>query len=389
MRTQDHSEALAFRTVGGRNVVFSEYRQKLFELNDVAAFIWCRLQDGLQPQAIAAEMAAKGIDLAIATSFIRKSLTQWRRVGLIDRGLNGAGDRNDISIAPRRLSEAATPSRRRRKTANGPQQSLVVAGLAIEIAYSSDQIAAAITPTFRHLECDRIVPQVRLAAIEDDGRVILLRDDREVLSCRRNEIVPTLKWQLTEEVLSLGRYEIVLHAACVVRNGAALLMFGAPGTGKTTLCLALVDAGMGFAGDDVTLVHPGGRAQGVPLPPALKRGAWSFAQQLGLDLDQVPAHQRLDRKLVKFVVPGQVWTEALPIRGFIMLDRHATHRAALTPLDRIDALRKALAEAFMPHRKLSTSAFDSLVAGLSAAECYALSYADYADAVALLERTFR
>jgi hypothetical protein len=350
-------------------LVFSPNSQKLFELNDVAAFIWCRLQDGLPPNAVAAEMVSKGIDLATANLFVRRSIVKWRRWGLIPDGFSDARHRCDALI--------------------GPRQSILVAGLAIEIAYSSDQIAASIAPIFRHLECDRTVPQIRLEVIEAEGQIHVFRNENRVQSCGRGDIVPSLKWRLTEELLSLGRYEIVLHAACLVRNGAALLIFGAPGAGKSTLCLSLVAAGMGFAGDDLTLVHQGGLAQGIPFAATVKRGSWALAKQLGHKLDEIQAFRRLDGRHVKYVVPEHVWTDPLPIRWVIILNRHTRNPTVLTRLDEISALKTALSGAFEPKRRLSISSFDSLITGLSSADCYTLSYADCAAAAGLLERTCR
>ena len=182
--------------------------------------------------------------------------------------------------------------------------------------------------------------------------------------------------------------EIALHAACLVRNGAAMLVFGPPGAGKSTLCLNLLAAGMGFAADDLTLVHCGGLVQGVPFAPTVKRGAWALAKQLGYKLDD-ETFRRLDGKNVKYIVPERIWTAPLPIRWAVILDRHASNPTALNRIDEISALRTALSEAFEPNRTLSVSAFDSLISGLGSADCYTLSYADAAAAVGLLDRTCR
>ena len=361
-------ESPAFRTVAGRNLVFSPHSQRLFELNDVAAFIWCRLQDGVPPRTVASEMVVKGVDLTTATLFVEKSLLEWRRCGLISDDRSGLQNRCD---AP-----------------NGTRQSIAIAGLEIEIAYSSDQLAAFVSPTFRHLECDHAAPQVRLAAVEDKARIHLLRNGRRIQSCGRRDIVPSLKWRLTQELLSLCRYEIALHAACLVRNGAAMLVFGPPGAGKSTLCLNLLAAGMGFAADDLTLVHCGGLVQGVPFAPTVKRGTWALAQKLGYKLDD-ETFRRLDGKNVKYIVPERIWTAPLPIRWAVILDRHASNPTALNRIDEISALKTALSEAFEPNRTLSVSAFDSLISGLGSADCYTLSYADAAAAVGLLDRTCR
>ena len=82
-----------------------------------------------------------------------------------------------------------------------------------------------------------------------------------------------------------------------------MLVFGPPGAGKSTLCLNLLAAGMGFAADDLTLVHCGGLVQGVPFAPTVKRGAWALAKQLGYKLDD-ETFRRLDGKNVKYIVPG-------------------------------------------------------------------------------------
>ena len=73
-------------------------------------------------------------------------------------------------------------------------------------------------------------------------------------------------------MLERGTYELVFDAAALVRNGRMLLVSGHPGAGKTTLTLALVDAGFGFAGDDLALLNSEGRVTGVPFAPAIKAG---------------------------------------------------------------------------------------------------------------------
>ena len=93
-----------------------------FRVEQRHAFIWCRLQDGMPPATVASEMLVEGFDLATATLFVEKSLLQWRQCGLIPDDCSGSANRCD---AP-----------------NATRQSIAIAGLEIEIAYSSDQLAA-------------------------------------------------------------------------------------------------------------------------------------------------------------------------------------------------------------------------------------------------------
>ena len=59
----------------------------------------------------------------------------------------------------------------------------------------------------------------------------------------------------------------VHQATCVAINGRAVLIEGAPGSGKSSLALALIDRGAVLIGDDgVTLQPRGGRLYASPPP---------------------------------------------------------------------------------------------------------------------------
>ena len=61
--------------------------------------------------------------------------------------------------------------------------------------------------------------------------------------------------------------EIVRQATCVVIAGKAVLIEGAPGSGKSSLALALIDRGAELLGDDgVILASAGGRLMARPHP---------------------------------------------------------------------------------------------------------------------------
>jgi hypothetical protein len=60
---------------------------------------------------------------------------------------------------------------------------------------------------------------------------------------------------------------VVFQANAVVIDGRALLIEGPPGSGKSSLALALIDRGAGLLGDDaVTLTAEGGRLIASPPP---------------------------------------------------------------------------------------------------------------------------
>lgn len=65
----------------------------------------------------------------------------------------------------------------------------------------------------------------------------------------------------------MNRNEIVMQASVVAINGRALLIEGAPGSGKSSLALALIDRGAMLVGDDgVTLRREGPQLIAAPPP---------------------------------------------------------------------------------------------------------------------------
>jgi HprK-related kinase A len=73
---------------------------------------------------------------------------------------------------------------------------------------------------------------------------------------------------------------MMFHAAVVERNGRAMLLPAAPGSGKTTLCGALVNSGWRLLSDEFGLVRPGTVLfQPLPRPLPLKNDSIAVLQR--------------------------------------------------------------------------------------------------------------
>lgn len=69
---------------------------------------------------------------------------------------------------------------------------------------------------------------------------------------------PLLEWGFNWCVATTAHQFLMLHAGVVERNGVALLMPALPGSGKSTLCAALIHRGWRFLSDEFALIRPGG-----------------------------------------------------------------------------------------------------------------------------------
>lgn len=70
----------------------------------------------------------------------------------------------------------------------------------------------------------------------------------------RSQAVPVLEWGLNWCIASQAHQYLILHAAVVERGGRAAILPGDPGSGKSTLCAALVHAGWRLLSDELALV---------------------------------------------------------------------------------------------------------------------------------------
>lgn len=71
---------------------------------------------------------------------------------------------------------------------------------------------------------------------------------------------PMLEWGLNWCLSShLHRY-LMIHSAVVARDGGALLLPAPPGSGKSTLCAAMIHSGWRLLSDELTIVEPGSNA---------------------------------------------------------------------------------------------------------------------------------
>lgn len=79
------------------------------------------------------------------------------------------------------------------------------------------------------------------------------------------------EWGLNWCVARIANEYLLLHAAVLERGGRALLLPGAPGSGKSTLCAALTGRGWRLFSDEMALVSPqDGQVWPLPRPISLK-----------------------------------------------------------------------------------------------------------------------
>src|SRR5688572_29497979 len=72
----------SLQVLAGRNLLFSEAEQSVYELNDIAAYVWRSLDQGLTAEATIAELVHVGADVHHARSVVWAGLEKFAQIRL-------------------------------------------------------------------------------------------------------------------------------------------------------------------------------------------------------------------------------------------------------------------------------------------------------------------
>lgn len=203
--------------------------------------------------------------------------------------------------------------------------------------------------------------------------------------------------------LMVSRGHVLLHSACVVVNGRAVLLSAETDTGKTSTVIQLVrDRGYEFLSDDMTIIGPGGRAITYPKPmtlsyhtmsvihggkmPRRQRAALSIqsrvhsksGRSVGKALGRLPIPIMSVNSVVQILVPppkyridalmpATIAVEA-PISQVFLMERGEASREDLTPDEAIHQLISNTDDAygfppfstFAPHIRIGSRDYQAL-----------------------------
>ncbi len=205
----------------------------------------------------------------------------------------------------------------------------------------------------------------------------------------RRLALPFAEWGLNGCIFYYAHQFLMFHSAVVEKAGRAAILAGPPGSGKSTLCAALLARGWRLLSDEFALLDP---AQSwllpIPRPVSLKGVTIQLAERLlpHLPIGRVFPDTHKGR-LAHLRPPTEaVERQAEPaLPAWVVFPTHAENAdTRLAPLRKAAAFLR-LEENCFNYNALGRTAFDALSQLIQKAECYELPFTEAVAAAELVE----
>lgn len=219
--------------------------------------------------------------------------------------------------------------------------------------------------------------------------VFLLEDRQPFEPYPADHAFPMFEWGLNWCIGTMAHQFLMLHSAALEKHGRALLMPAQPGSGKSTLCAALLGAGWRLLSDEFGLLDPqSGELAPMPRAAPMKNESIDVISGRCPGLSMGPTFLKTRKGTVAHVFP--------PEDALARQREHATPKLILFP--RYEAGSSTLLSdqpRSVALTRLVNNSFNYLVSGeqgftalcevVRRARCRQLVYSDLDDAIARIE----
>ena len=205
-----------------------------------------------------------------------------------------------------------------------------------------------------------------------------------------DQTFPMFEWAMNWCVSSQAHSWLVIHAAVIEKGGVAAILPAPPGSGKSTLCAALVNRGWRLLSDELTLVRlDDGNIDPLPRPVSLKNASIGilreyapqaiFTRPVADTVKGTVAHMRASSDSV-----ARAGDAAIPA-WIVFPQWRAGALAELTPVAPARAHMRLAGNAFN-YSLLGAAGFEAVARLVGAVRTYDFCYGVLDDAVAVFER---
>ena len=200
---------------------------------------------------------------------------------------------------------------------------------------------------------------------------------------------PMLEWALNWCISTRAHAYLMIHAAVIEKNGLAAILPAPPGSGKSTLCAALIHRGWRLLSDELALLRP---ADGLLLPVArpvsLKNRSIEVVREFvpGAVLSR-PVSDTAKGTVAHLKAPAasvaRMHEPALP--AWVVFPKYAADApTTLEPIARARAFMRVAENAFN-YSHLGAAGFLALSGAIARCASYDFRYSDLDEAIAVFD----
>ena len=200
-----------------------------------------------------------------------------------------------------------------------------------------------------------------------------------------NQAPAMFEWGLNWAIANTAHQYLIIHSAIIEKDGYGLIMPGTPGSGKSTLCAALVNRGWRLLSDEMALLSlADGLVYPAPRPVSLKNKSIQIIKDFAPEAafgNVVP--DTLKGDIAHMVAPeSALLQQSIPVKPAFLVFPHYQDNAEkqLKQLSKSRALM-TLAEHAFNFNILGEEGFDAMANMIDQVECYDFTYADLATAL--------
>lgn len=202
----------------------------------------------------------------------------------------------------------------------------------------------------------------------------------------RRAAMPNIEWALNWWIYNFAHQFLMIHAGVVARSGQALLLSGLPGSGKSTLCAALINESWRLLSDELALFKPDGlELRATARPIALKNESIDIIAARAPGLPLGPVAPDTHKGTIAHLKPpatsvADCAAPATP-RWLVFPKFDAAAQTRLDPLPKSRAFMELAGNAFN-YRTKGHSGFQQLASLIDRCECYSLAFSSLDEALA-------
>lgn len=200
-----------------------------------------------------------------------------------------------------------------------------------------------------------------------------------------DQAFPMFEWGLNWCVSSHANNYLIIHAAVVERGGNAVILPAPPGSGKSTLCAALVNRGWRLLSDELALIRVSdGKIIPLPRPVSLKNESIDiiqryepdaiFSRRISDTMKGTVAHMKVPSDSIARA------TETAQAAWVIFPKYQAGSAARLEVLPRERAFMRVADNAFN-YSLLGVQGFETMAGLIDASLCYDFTYSILDEAI--------